>query len=179
MLLTGGLLATQSQINGRLATHLGSGLRAGIAAAVISLTTGLLILLPVSAVVPGYRRRLIALTRAIRERRLRPWEISGPLLGAGLVASQGLTSRSRSSAVWWGACPHRRASTSMSVLSSRPAVHPASRRTRRARAAGPGALRQEPERRCSAATTASPNTAASDGPCSTNTTSPPATTPWA
>lgn len=91
MFLAGGLLAAQSQINGRLATHLGSGPRAGTAAALISLTTGLLILLPVSTVVPAHRRRLIALTQAVRERRLRPWEVSGPLLGAFLVASQGLT----------------------------------------------------------------------------------------
>jgi len=41
MLVAGALVAVQSQINGRLAEEIGTGMRAGVLAAVISFGTGL------------------------------------------------------------------------------------------------------------------------------------------
>lgn len=91
MLLAGGFIALQSQINGRLADHLGTGARAGFAAAMVSFGTGLVVLLVVTAVHAGHRARVAGLVATVRRGQLRPVELIGGCLGALLVASQGLT----------------------------------------------------------------------------------------
>ena len=90
MLGAGALVAVQSQINGRLAQQIGSGMRAGVLAAVISFGTGLVGLLVVTAAVPQLRRQLGLFLATVRAGRLLPVELLGGLLGAFLVASQGL-----------------------------------------------------------------------------------------
>lgn len=91
MLVSGGLLAVQSQINGRLADDMGSGPRAGFGAAVISFATGLVVLAVLTLVVARNRQRVRDLADALRTGSLRPLELIGGLLGAFVVASQGLT----------------------------------------------------------------------------------------
>lgn len=91
MLAAGGLIALQSQINGRLAHGLGTGPRAGILAAVISFGTGLVLLVLLTALLPRHRAALRRFHEAVRRRDLRPVELVGGLLGAFLVATQGLT----------------------------------------------------------------------------------------
>lgn len=91
MLGAGSLLAVQSQINGRLAHEIGSGARAGFAAAVISFGSGLVLLTVLTAAQARHRRRVGELVDALRSRRLRPIEVIGGLFGAIFVASQGLT----------------------------------------------------------------------------------------
>ena len=91
MLLAGGLVAVQSQINGRLADELGSGPRAGIAAAVISFGSGLVLLTVVVLTVRSARTGARRLAGDLRAGRLRPPELLGGLFGAYLVATQGLT----------------------------------------------------------------------------------------
>lgn len=90
MLGAGALLAVQSQINGRLAQEIGSGMRAGVLAAVISFGTGLVALVLVTAAAPRLRSQLGLFVRSVRDRRLLPAELLGGLFGACLVASQGL-----------------------------------------------------------------------------------------
>ncbi|MDQ0835933.1 transporter family-2 protein [Streptomyces achromogenes] len=51
----------------------------------------LLALLAVSLLMPARRREVAGIAAVFRERRLRPWEASGAVLGACFVASQGLT----------------------------------------------------------------------------------------
>lgn len=91
MLLGGGLVACQSQINSRLAHHLGSGLRAGALAATISFGSGLLVLSFAVAAFPQGRRGVRAFREALRTHRLRPIELVGGLLGAFFVASQSIS----------------------------------------------------------------------------------------
>lgn len=91
MVFAGGLLAAQSEVNGRLAAQLGTGPRTGIAAGAISIGVSLLTLLAVSSLMPGRRREVAGIAAVFRERRLRPREASGAVLGACFVASQGLT----------------------------------------------------------------------------------------
>lgn len=80
-------LATQTRINSELAVRLGD----GIAAAVVSFGSGLLILALLVPALPAGRRGLRALHAALRGRELRPWQCLGGTCGAFLVASQGLT----------------------------------------------------------------------------------------
>ncbi|MDX6278802.1 MAG: bacterial/archaeal transporter family-2 protein [Nocardioidaceae bacterium] len=91
MLLGGGLVACQSQINSRLAHHLGSGLRAGALAATISFGSGLVVLTLAVVTVPRGRRGVRDLREALRAHRLRPVELVGGLLGAFFVASQSIS----------------------------------------------------------------------------------------
>ena len=91
MLLAGGLVAVQSQINGRLAHELGTGPRAGFAAAVISFTTGLVLLSLAVVTQASHRAKVRSLVHAVRTRGLRPVELLGGLFGAFFVAAQGLT----------------------------------------------------------------------------------------
>ncbi len=87
----GGLVALQSDVNGRLAGELGSGLRAGTAAAVVSFGSGLVVLALVTLLVPRVRRETVAIVDAARSGALRPWQLLGGVAGASLVASQGIT----------------------------------------------------------------------------------------
>ena len=91
MLLAGGIIAVQSQINGRLADELGSGARAGLAAAVVSFGSGLVLLIVVVLAVPSARTGVRRLAGDLRAGRLRPHEVLGGLFGAYLVATQGIT----------------------------------------------------------------------------------------
>ena len=90
MLAAGAVVAVQSQINGHLAEEIGSGMRAGLLAAVISFGSGLVALLVVTATVPRLRRQLGSFLGSVKDGRLVPVELVGGLLGACLVASQGL-----------------------------------------------------------------------------------------
>ncbi len=90
MLAVGALVAVQTLINGALADRLGTGTRAGVAAAVVSFASGLVLLTAVVVLVPGPRRGLGRLVRAVGRGDLRPWQLGGGLVGAVLVASQGL-----------------------------------------------------------------------------------------
>jgi bacterial/archaeal transporter family-2 protein len=84
---TGVAVAVQSRINGELGVRLAD----GIAAAVVSLAIGLLILALLMPASPAGRRGLAALRRVLRRRELRWWECLGGLCGAFMVATQGLT----------------------------------------------------------------------------------------
>ena len=91
MLLAGAIVAVQSQVNGRLADELGSGASAGLAAAVVSFGSGLVLLAVIVLAVPSARTGVRRLAGDLRGGRLRPHEILGGLFGAYLVATQGLT----------------------------------------------------------------------------------------
>ncbi|MFJ6195199.1 DMT family transporter [Micromonospora sp. NPDC092111] len=80
-------VAVQSRINGELGVRLAD----GIAAAVVSFGLGLLVLLVLVPALPGGRRGLADLRRALRDGSLRPWQCLGGVCGAFLVATQGLT----------------------------------------------------------------------------------------
>jgi transporter family-2 protein len=88
----GTLVAIQGRINGDLGHRLGD----GIAAALISFGSGLVILTIACVVVPGIRGSLGNVWRTIHTRSngeglLRWWQCIGGLAGAFLVASQGIT----------------------------------------------------------------------------------------
>jgi transporter family-2 protein len=88
----GMLVAVQSRLNGELGFVLGD----GVAAALISFGTGLLILLIGTALVPPIRRSLANVWRAIRTPMrghggLRWWQCLGGVAGAFLVATQSVT----------------------------------------------------------------------------------------
>ncbi len=85
--LIGALTALQARINGSLGAELGD----GFVAAAISFSSGLLILIALSALIPGGRRGFGRLVGGIRSRSIPPWMLLGGLLGAFTVASQGLT----------------------------------------------------------------------------------------
>ena len=91
MLLAGGMLAVQSQVNGQLAHELGTGPRAGIASALVSFGSGLALLAVIVLVLPSGRAGIRRLNRDLRSGGLRPHEVLGGLFGAYLVATQGLT----------------------------------------------------------------------------------------
>lgn len=85
--LIGALTALQARINGTLGAEIGD----GIVAAAISFSSGLLILVALSALVPEGRRGFGRLLSGIRSRSIPPWMLLGGLAGAFTVASQGLT----------------------------------------------------------------------------------------
>lgn len=91
MMGLGALVAVQSKVNGQLAHELGTGMRAGVLAAVVSFGSGLVILSAINLSVPGLRRGVRAVYRAVGTGRLRPWQVIGGMAGALMVASQGLT----------------------------------------------------------------------------------------
>ncbi|BCJ66415.1 DMT family transporter [Polymorphospora rubra] len=85
--VAGVALAAQSRVNGELGVRLHD----GIAAAVVSFGSGLLILAVLTATVPAARRGMRTLRTALRDGGLRPWQCLGGVCGAFLVATQGLT----------------------------------------------------------------------------------------
>lgn len=85
--LIGALTALQARINGTLGAEIGD----GIVAAAISFSSGLGILVVLSALLPEGRRGFGRLVDGIRSRTLPPWMLLGGLAGAFTVASQGLT----------------------------------------------------------------------------------------
>ncbi|HEY6739070.1 MAG TPA: DMT family transporter [Actinopolymorphaceae bacterium] len=91
----GGLVALQSRVNGELGRRLGD----GVAAALISFGTGLVLLLLASILLPRVRRGLATVWRTVRADRqtsggesgLRWWQCLGGVAGAFLVVSQSIT----------------------------------------------------------------------------------------
>lgn len=86
VLVGGACMATQSRINGELAERLGD----GVLAALISFGTGLALLVVLAAAMPFGRRGIARLVRALRSGRLRWWYALTGLMGACVVAAQGL-----------------------------------------------------------------------------------------
>ncbi|MVA77505.1 EamA-like transporter family protein [Auraticoccus sp. F435] len=91
MLLIGGFVSLQSLVNGELASRLGTGLRASVAAAVSSFGSGLVLLTLFVLLHPASRRQVATLGRGLREGTLPPWMVVGGLAGGVFVASQGIT----------------------------------------------------------------------------------------
>lgn len=85
--LIGALTALQARINGSLGAAVGD----GIVAAAISFSSGLVILIVLSLVVPEGRRGFGRLVAGIRSHSVPPWMLLGGLAGAFTVAGQGLT----------------------------------------------------------------------------------------
>lgn len=84
----GGLcLAVQGRLNGQLGSHL----RDGIAAAVFSFGTGLVLLVVLVAAMPKARAGVSRLRAALAGHTLRWWECLGGLCGAFFVTSQGIS----------------------------------------------------------------------------------------
>ncbi|MDX6263267.1 MAG: bacterial/archaeal transporter family-2 protein, partial [Kribbellaceae bacterium] len=86
------LVAIQSRLNGELGHELGD----GVAAALVSFGTGLVVLLVGCAVIPPVRRSVGRVWRTIRTPApggglLRWWQCIGGLAGAFLVATQSIT----------------------------------------------------------------------------------------
>jgi bacterial/archaeal transporter family-2 protein len=90
MLGSGALVAVQSQVNGTLAGQLGTGLRAGALAALISFGSGLVLLTLLAMLHRPTRRGVAGLRTALVRRRIPRWMVLGGLGGAFFVASQGL-----------------------------------------------------------------------------------------
>ena len=91
LVLIGGFAALQTRINGELAKQLGTGLRAGIGAALISFLTGLVLLSVIVGVQGQQRAALKRLWLLARGNTLPRWYLFGGLGGALVVAAQGLT----------------------------------------------------------------------------------------
>jgi bacterial/archaeal transporter family-2 protein len=86
--IVGGLaLAGQSRVNGELGHRLGD----GVAAALVSFGSGLVLLVLAAVALPVGRRGLAALHGALRTRGLRWWECVGGVSGGYFVVTQGLT----------------------------------------------------------------------------------------
>ncbi|MFI6870960.1 DMT family transporter [Nocardia sp. NPDC050406] len=83
----GAAVAGQARINGALGERLGD----GVAAAVISFGTGLVVLAVVFALSGRLRAGLGEVRRALAVGKLRWWQLLGGLCGAFFVACQGLT----------------------------------------------------------------------------------------
>ena len=77
----------QSRINGALGARLGD----PVAASLVSFTTGLILLVIASAVLPGARAGALAIPRALREKRFPLWYLAAGCVGAFVVISQTLT----------------------------------------------------------------------------------------
>ncbi len=84
--LVGVLTAVQARINGQLGLRLDDGL----VAAAISFASGLVILIVLSAALPGGRRGFAALAGGLRAREIPWWMLAGGAAGALTVATQGL-----------------------------------------------------------------------------------------
>jgi len=85
--LIGVVVAAQSRINGQLSVDLSNGL----AAAFISFLTGWTLLFILLALFKKERVGLFLIFKAVKERRLTFWEVSGGLLGGCFVAVQSIT----------------------------------------------------------------------------------------
>jgi transporter family-2 protein len=91
MLFAGAIVAVQSQVNGRLAHELGTGVRAGLATAVINFGVGIALLSTIVLSVPSARAGVVHIAGELRLGRVRPFELTGGLFGAYLVTTQGIT----------------------------------------------------------------------------------------
>jgi len=86
-LAVGAMTAGQSRINGELAAVTGSGLQA----ALVSFGSGWILLTLILLAVPRVRRGLAQAGGALREGRLRWWQVGGGVLGGFFVAVQSAT----------------------------------------------------------------------------------------
>ncbi|MFL4476451.1 DMT family transporter [Paeniglutamicibacter sp. MACA_103] len=77
----------QSRINGALGIRLGD----PVAASLVSFTTGLIVLVVVSLVVPRARAGALEIPRALRQKRFPVWYLAAGCIGAFVVISQTLT----------------------------------------------------------------------------------------
>jgi transporter family-2 protein len=78
-------------VQGRITGALGAELDDGLAAAVVSFTVGLAVMVVVTLVLPGGRAGFRRVAPALRERRFPRWYLLAGCLGAFMVLSQGLT----------------------------------------------------------------------------------------
>lgn len=85
--VTGAFIVGQARVNAELGVELGD----GVLAALVSFSTGLVLLLLLVALLPAGRRGLRRVRVARARGRLRTWQLLGGLGGALLVAGQGLT----------------------------------------------------------------------------------------
>lgn len=85
--VVGALTALQSRINGELAAVTGN----GVQAAVVSFSTGWVLLTVILVASPAVRRGLAAVVTSVREGRLRWWQVAGGILGGFFVAVQSAT----------------------------------------------------------------------------------------
>lgn len=91
MLLAGAVTSIQSQLNSHLAGDLGSGLRAGVGAALWSFGSGFVMLSVIALLTRSGRAGIPRLARAVRSGDLPWWLTIGGVLGAFFVASQSIT----------------------------------------------------------------------------------------
>lgn len=89
--LVGALVAVQSLINGEVAEYFGDGVVGGSQAALISFVTGLILLCAAVLAWKTGRHGVATVFRALRLRRLRPWQVMGGAFGAFVVLSQSIT----------------------------------------------------------------------------------------
>jgi len=87
----GCMVAVQSLVNGELADRSGGGLVGGAQAALISFAIGLVVLCGMVLVWRAGRQGIASVARALRLRRLRPWQLIGGAFGAYLVLAQSIT----------------------------------------------------------------------------------------
>lgn len=85
--LAGLAMPVQSRVNGALGIYLGD----PVAASLVSFTTGLILLVIASLVLPGARAGAMAIPRALRQRRFPLWYLAAGCVGAFVVISQTLT----------------------------------------------------------------------------------------
>lgn len=87
----GALAAAQSLVNGTFAERSGGGLGGGTQAALVSFGVGLLLLCTAVLVWRSGRHGVASVFRALRLRKLRPWQVIGGAFGAFVVLSQSIT----------------------------------------------------------------------------------------
>lgn len=104
-------VAVQARINGELGRRIDDGLLA----ACISFLGGLALLALLVAALPPMRAGLAKVRAALAERRLRPYQLSGGVFGAYLVATQGLTVAALGVAVFTVALVFGQAASSLLV----------------------------------------------------------------
>ncbi|NYE96627.1 transporter family-2 protein [Psychromicrobium silvestre] len=80
-------IAAQGRINGAL----GARLNDGLAAAVVSFGSGLVVIVLVSLLLPSGRRGIRAILPSLRERKFPRWYLAAGAIGAFFVLTQGLT----------------------------------------------------------------------------------------
>ena len=84
-IVVGGMTALQSRVNGRLAIHLENGILAGF----VSNFSGWIVLCVLVAAFSTNRASFSRITRSIRRRDIKVWEILGGLGGGFFLAAQG------------------------------------------------------------------------------------------